>query len=80
VELRVLRRDGEGRGGVEPAEKADWPRPELTVIQGGAPRRVRSRSRAMRMALEAPPAEQLAEVEEIPVYLRPIPSWVPRLW
>jgi hypothetical protein len=79
VELRVLVQDTKGPSGADRPDTTDWPRPTLTVIQGGAPRRPRSRSQATRLAL-APPAERRPEAEEIPVYLRPIPSWVPRLW
>jgi hypothetical protein len=56
-------------------------RPTLRVIQGG-------RTRAKHLA-EPRPAEKRAtaaeaqpviDFDEMPIVLRPIPAWVPRLW
>ncbi|MBI3454301.1 MAG: hypothetical protein HY002_00745 [Candidatus Rokubacteria bacterium] len=68
--------------GARPEGPVDRPRPVLTVIQGGAPRRKRNRlSRSVPPpAAPAPDDQQQMAVEEVPIYLRPIPPWVPRLW
>jgi len=82
VELRLLMRDGNDAtaGGAGAERRAAGPRPTLTVIQGGAPRRPRTgRSTTSRLAV-APPAAPDPRLDEVAVYLRPIPSWVPRLW
>lgn len=64
----------------------DGSRPALRVIQGGL-------SRTSRLAPPPGPGdlrdpqEQPTEVtpapvdlDDVPIYLRPIPAWVPRLW
>jgi hypothetical protein len=79
MQLRVLRHEGnDGGAGAHGAGRAKGPRPALTLIQGGAPRRGH---RAASARLEVAPAPTPRPVaEEVPVYLKPIPSWVPRLW
>ena len=88
MQLRLLVREMK-----EPAAKSDTPagagaerpaaapRPALKVLQGGAPRRSRPARPAIRLTVAPPsPTKPDPRAEEIPVYLRPIPSWVPRLW
>jgi hypothetical protein len=56
-------------------------RPTLRVIQGG-------RACSKRLAEPRPPAKQavaaqpepVIDFDEVPMVLRPLPAWVPRLW
>jgi hypothetical protein len=64
----------------------DGPRPTLRVVQGGlsrpsrlvAPAEPRGSRDVPEEPTEAiPPA---VDLNEVPIFLRPIPAWVPRLW
>jgi len=62
--------------------RGDARRPALRVIQGGrvrTPRRLATPAGAA-PAVPAPEPGPLPDLGEIPVYLRPIPAWLPRLW
>ncbi len=67
---------------------SEGPRPALTLLQGGLARPTRlgpTRPAAPAAAptprpTPAPRAAPVLRIEEIPIYLRPIPAWVPRLW
>ncbi len=69
------------QGDEEPAPRPAGARPPLRVLQGGLarPRRLGASAPAT-PAPERPQAEPVLRIEEIPIYLRPIPAWVPRLW
>jgi len=64
----------------------DGSRPTLRVVQGGLSRPSRlvappeprgSRDVAEGPTETIPPA---VDLDEVPIFLRPIPAWVPRLW
>ena len=68
-------------------QDAGGSRPELRVLRGGtgARRPFRRHRSARRLAVRAAvrPADREAQVvrlPEFPVFLRPIPAWLPRLW
>jgi hypothetical protein len=84
MQLRLLVRETKDEAAKQNASAerhAPSARPTLNVIQGGAPRRPRPARSAARLAVAPAPRTRMTEqLEEVPVYLRPIPSWVPRLW
>ena len=58
-------------------------RPVLRVIQGGVTRRRRLEPPGAPRPASDPVAEAEEaplRLEELPIYLRPIPAWLPRLW
>jgi hypothetical protein len=78
----VNRSQGKGTAGEPSAPRAGASRPALTLIQGGLsrPRRVGPVAGRPRESAAAASPEPELRIEEIPIYLRPIPAWVPRLW
>ena len=77
----VVNQTLEKEGGA-PARRPEGPRPALTLLQGGLarPKRLGPTRPAAPAAAPTPRAEPVLRIEEIPIYLRPIPAWVPRLW
>ena len=77
----VVSQPVEKMGDAGSARRPDTPRPTLTLLRGGLARPKRL-GRAGSPAPEPapPPTEPGLRVEEIAIYLRPIPAWVPRLW
>jgi hypothetical protein len=61
-------------------------RPALRIVQGGRarPRRwVAPPENAGSLDARETPAETalpVHDLDDVPIYLRPIPAWVPRLW
>lgn len=78
--MRLVVNQSVEKVGDAPARRPDEPRPTLRLIQGGLARPKRVSPKANEAAPPAPRAEPVLRIEEIPIYLRPIPAWVPRLW
>jgi hypothetical protein len=56
-------------------------RPALRIIEGGRARPSRLAAPRTTPAPPAPaPSETVLDLDEVTIYLRPIPAWVPRLW
>jgi hypothetical protein len=55
-------------------------RPVLRVIQGGVTRRRRLDPPGAQRPTPDPEPEETPLFDETPIYLRPIPAWLPRLW
>jgi hypothetical protein len=81
VRLVVNRPQDPGTTGEPSAPHADAVRPALTLIHGGRarPRRVGPAAARPRDTADGSLELEL-KIEEVPIYLRPIPAWVPRLW
>jgi hypothetical protein len=79
----VVDRDSEREDGAN-LSGTEWSRPRLTVIPGGLarPRRLEpprpTAERSPRVEVAEP--EPSLDLDEVTIYLRPIPAWVPRLW
>ncbi|HEV8307990.1 MAG TPA: hypothetical protein VGW35_10010 [Methylomirabilota bacterium] len=78
----LVSRPADATPGSDPDRRVDWPRPELKLLQGG-----RARPKRLGPPTAPPPgAERPSDapsrimLPEVPIYLRPIPSWLPRLW
>ena len=80
MRLVVSRPQEPGTTGEARTPRADADRPALTLIQGGRPRPRKVGARPPETAAGTPELELELKIEEVPIYLRPIPAWVPRLW
>jgi hypothetical protein len=55
--------------------------PALRIIEGGRNRRSRLIApRPTDGPPAPPPSDAVLDLDEVTIYLRPIPAWVPRLW
>ena len=81
MRLVVNRPQEPGTTGEPLAPHTDAVRPALTLIQGGRvrPRKVGPAAAGPRETADGCLEPEL-KIEEVPIYLRPIPAWVPRLW
>jgi hypothetical protein len=58
-------------------------RPALRILQGGLARPSRLAPPPAPRDSQAEPTELVlpsVDLDDVPIYLRPIPAWVPRLW